>query len=109
MNHAGRARKWNHQSIDRENTARDRLIAKRLRRDPRLLRQARRNLNRWRKRAGTRCAPVFLEWAGILDTLTRRELADFLESGTALANRLQQSSPFMGLAISSPKRRCPRA
>jgi hypothetical protein len=89
--------KGDHGTIDRANAAADRMIARRLRRDPGLLREARRNLNRWISREGKRVSPVFLEWAHILDTLTRAELADFLEHGTSKARRLRQSTPFKGL------------
>ena len=101
-------RKWDHQAIDRANAATDRLIARRLRRDPRLVQRARRNLKRWMARDGKSVAPVFLEWAGVLDTLTRAELADFLERGTARARRLRQSSPFLGLLTNSERRRTER-
>ena len=87
----------------------DRLIARRLRRDPRILQRARRNLKRWTAQEGKNVAPVFLEWAGILDTLTRAELAEFLESGTAQARRLRQSTPFMGLLTKSERRQVERA
>jgi hypothetical protein len=100
---------WDHQTIDHANAAADRLIARRLRRDPRLLQRARRNLKRWMAREGKNVAPVFLEWSGILDTLTRAELAEFLENGTARARRLRQSTPFMGLLTKSERRRIERA
>jgi hypothetical protein len=101
-------RAWDHQTIDRVNAAADRLIARRLRRDPRLVQRARRNLKRWIARDGRNVAPVFLEWAGVLDTLTRAELADFLERGTARARRLRQSTPFLGLLTKSERRRIER-
>jgi hypothetical protein len=100
---------WDHQNIDRANAAVDRLIARRLRRDPRLVQRARRNLKRWMAQEGKNVAPVFLEWAGILDTLTRAELADFLERGTARARRLRQSTPFRSLLTNSARRRLERA
>lgn len=101
-------RTWNHQTIDRANADADRLIARRLRRDPRLLQRARRNLKCWMAREGKHVAPVFLEWAGLLDILTRSELADFLDHGTALARRLRQSTPFMGLLTKRGRRRIER-
>jgi hypothetical protein len=98
-------RTWDHQTIDRANAAVDRLIARRLRRDPRLLQRARRNLKRWIAREGKNVAPVFLEWSGILETLSRAELAEFLERGTARARRLRQSTPFRGLLTRRERRR----
>jgi hypothetical protein len=88
---------WSHQTTDRANALRDRLIARRLRRDRRLLRRARRNLARWMARDGRKPRAVFLEWAAILDKLTRAEIARFLESQSPMARRLQQSTPFLGL------------
>ena len=89
--------KWDHRTVDRANAVADRMVARRLRRDPGLLREARRNLKRWISREGESVAPVFIEWSHILDTLTRTELADFLERGTSKARRLRQSTPFKGL------------
>jgi len=106
--HVFRVRKWDHRTIDRANAEADRLIARRLRRDPRLLRAAKKNLERWMAHQGKDVAPVFLEWAHILQTLTRSELADFLARGTSKARRLRQSTPFMGLYTKSEQRRIQR-
>jgi hypothetical protein len=75
----------------------DRLLARQLRRDPRLLQLARANLRRWKARDGNRPRPAFVEWQNILDRLSAREIADFLISDTPMARRLRQSSPFLGL------------
>jgi hypothetical protein len=90
-------RKWDHHEIDRANEAAALLIAKRLRHDRELHLAARANLQRWMARDGDHPRAVFQEWNLILQKLTRDEIADFLESGTPRARRLQQSSPFMGL------------
>jgi hypothetical protein len=89
--------RFSHQEVDLMNQRDDRLLASRLRRDTRLLRMARANLRRWMARDGERPRRVFIEWQRILDYLSRREIADFLVSDTAMARRLSQSSPFMGL------------
>ena len=86
-----------HREIDLRNELQDRWLASHLRRDGRLLRLARANLRRWKARDGRRPRPVFREWERILEHLSRREIADFLVSGTPMAERLRQSSPFMGL------------
>ena len=86
-----------HREIDLRNELQDRLLARRLRRDPRLLRLARANLRRWKVRDGRQPRPVFAEWQRILDCLSANEIADFLVSDTPMARRLRQSSPFMGL------------
>jgi len=86
-----------HRDIDLKNELQDRLLARRLRRNARLLRLARANLRRWTAREGRRPRSVFVEWQRILDHLTAREIADFLISDTPMARRLRQSSPFQGL------------
>jgi hypothetical protein len=88
---------FSHATIDRRNAKRDRLVARELRHDSRILRQARANLRRWSARDGKRIRPVFGEWQRILQRLSRDEIADFLISDTPLARRLRQSSPFVGL------------
>lgn len=86
-----------HEIIDKINAAQDRAVASKLRKDPGLLRAARRNLNRWMARDGKAIRPVFREWDLILKRLTPAEIADFLRSDTSMAKRLRQSSPFAGL------------
>ncbi len=90
-------RHFSHQAIDVKNRRQDRLLAQRLRRDPGLVRLAQANLRRWKARDGKRPRRVFVEWQRILDGLTPNEIADFLVSDTPMAERLRQSSPFMGL------------
>jgi hypothetical protein len=89
--------RFSHRDIDVKNELQDRLLARRLRRDTRLLRLAQANLRRWKARDGKRPRPAFVEWQHILDHLSANEIADFLVSDTPMARRLRQSSPFMGL------------
>src|SRR5215472_18480605 len=89
--------RFSHRDIDLRNELQDRLLARRLRRDTRLLGLARANLRRWKARDGKRPRPVFVEWQRILDYLSAQEIADFLVSDTPMARRLRQLSPFMGL------------
>ncbi len=86
-----------HQDIDLRNQLQDRLLASRLRRNTRLLRQARANLRRWMLRDGSSPRRVFVEWQRILERLSAREIADFMVSDTPMARRLRQSSPFLGI------------
>src|SRR5258706_5703406 len=74
----------------------DRRIAARLRKDPRVLRLAQRNLARWMAK-DKKPRPVFEEWKLVLTRLTRKEIADFLVSDTAISRRLAQSTPFHGV------------
>lgn len=87
-------RAFSHATIDQRNAEQDRLVARQLRHDPRVLRQARANLRRWTARDGKRVRPVFAEWWRVLERLSADEIADFLISDTPLARRLRQSSPF---------------
>lgn len=89
--------RFSHRDIDLKNELQDRLLARQLRRDTRLLRLAQANLRRWKARDGQRPRRVFVEWQHILDHLSAKEIADFLASDTPMARRLRQSSPFMGL------------
>lgn len=99
--------RFSHRDIDQNNARQDYLLARRLRRDSRLLRRARTNLRRWMSCDGNRPRPVFVEWRRIVDYLSAREIADFLASDTPMARRLRQSSPFMGLfpKAGRPRRR----
>jgi hypothetical protein len=94
-----------HQDIDLKNQLQDRVLASQLRRNPRLLRQARANLRRWKLHDGSNPRQVFVEWQRILDRLSAREIADFLVSDTPMARRLRQSSPFLGLFPQLGRRR----
>lgn len=89
--------RFSHRDIDLNNELQDRLLARELRRDTRLIRQARANLRRWKSCDGKRPRPAFVEWQRILDRLSANEIADFLVSDTPMARRLRQSSPFLGL------------
>jgi hypothetical protein len=87
-----------HARIDQENRERDRRTAAAIRDRPVLIQVARENLERWFRMDGNRIHPALLEWRAIFDFLTPEEIADFLESDTPKANRLRQSSPFIGLS-----------
>jgi hypothetical protein len=85
-----------HVGIDAENIERDRQLASLLRREPGLIELAKRDLETWKQRWGVLTAP-WKEWQQLLNMLTTDQLADFLESQTPKANRLRQSSPFLGV------------
>ncbi len=96
-----------HRRIDAVNAAEDRLIARKLRRQPDLVRLAIRNLRRWQRQDNQRPRAAFEEWDLILSRLRPREIADFLASDTPRARRLRQSSPFAG-ALTETERRAIR-
>jgi hypothetical protein len=84
-----------HAKIDEENRERDRRLADMLRRRPQIIDVAKKNLARWIALWGE-SNPAWDEWSLLLRMLTPQQLADFLESNTPKANRLRQSSPFLG-------------
>jgi hypothetical protein len=87
-----------HAKIDEENRERDRLWAAAIRDDPSVIERARARLQAWIDgEAPGRIPPAFDEWRAILTLLCPEEVASFLESRTPKAERLRQSSPFMGL------------
>ena len=96
--------KFSHARVDRINAVEDRLIAARLRRDGRVLEDARHNLKRWMTKDGRQARACFQEWQRIVTRLSRGEIADFLTSDTPLARRLRQSSPFAGVLSAAERR-----
>ena len=84
-----------HAKIDEENRERDTRLAKLIRRDSTVIGLARHNLQEWGKRWGG-LTSAWEEWDQLLRVLSPAQVADFLESTTPLANRLRQSTPFLG-------------
>jgi hypothetical protein len=93
-----------HQAIDEENRERDQRLASALRSDPALVRVAWENLGRWLAAEADQPHVALLEWQAILEFLMPAEIADFLESRTPKAERLRQSSPFVGMLEKSAAR-----
>ena len=85
-----------HAQIDVENRERDRRLALLIRRRPDVVELAQRNLQSWAAYWG-QLTPAWEEWAQVLRMLSPGQIADFLESTTPKANRLRQSSPFLGV------------
>jgi len=75
-----------------------RRIADRLRRDPRLIAEARARLEHRIACEGTPPDPVLCEWRDALLMLDPPQVADFIESETPRARRLRISSPLVWLA-----------
>jgi len=86
-----------HARIDETNLAHDRATAQAIRRRPELIEIARANLARWIAQEGSSVHPALQEWSDILQFLGPSQVADFIESNTPKANRLRQSSPFIGI------------
>ena len=91
-----------HAKIDAENRDRDRRLAALIRRRPAVIELALRNLRDWAVRWGG-LTPAWDEWAQLLRMLSPEQVADFLEGATPKANRLRQSSPFLGVLEESTR------
>jgi hypothetical protein len=74
-----------------------RRVAQRIARDPSIVVEAARTLQRWLDGEPAEVHPVLLEWKAVLDILTPSEIAEFLVSPSPRARRLRSSSPFMTL------------
>jgi hypothetical protein len=85
-----------HSRIDEENRERDRRLAALIRMRPEVIELAKRNLKNWIGRWAIP-EPAWEEWSQLLGMLTPEQVAAFLESTTPKANRLRQSSPFIGV------------
>ena len=88
-----------HQEIDARSLAMHRVVADKLQRDPGLLDQAMRTLERWRATASPGVQPYLEEWERILGRglgVTVEVLLDGSERATAL----RQCSPFAGVLSS---------
>lgn len=92
-----------HARIDTLNLALDRATAAKIRARPELIEIARANLAKWGAQNGGELAPAHREWDLVLRFLSPNELADFLVADTPKANRLRQSSPFVGILSESER------
>lgn len=85
-----------HEKIDRKNLAMHRLVAEKIRRDPRLLEQARAILSRWRETTSAASLPYLDQWSALLDQGLEAALAVATEDSER-ATALRQASPFPGI------------
>jgi hypothetical protein len=92
-----------HRRLDARSLALHALIAHKLARDPRILAQARRNLDRWRAARGHEPAAL-AEWRAILKWPSREVAALLVDPGED-ATRLRQSSPFTGVLTAARRRK----
>jgi hypothetical protein len=84
-----------HQRIDVMDLEMHRLMAAKIRRQPRLFGIALRNLRRWREMGGYQ--PPVKEWQQIVDSRTRAEVLELIAEDSEEGNRLRQNSPFCGV------------
>jgi len=93
-----------HRLIDERSLAFDRLVARKLRMNPDLVKKAQANLRRWLVTCSASVRPVLLEWQSLLEGPAEALLAQ-LEATDERATRLRQSSPFCGV-ITAEERNC---
>jgi len=86
-----------HDWIDERSLALHAAIAEKIRRDPKLLEIARRNLGRWMENAGAAALPVLQSWKTKIETWPLEKLLGFITEESERANQLRQSSPFTGI------------
>jgi hypothetical protein len=91
-----------HEWIDQRSLALHEAVAAKLEADPRLLDEARANLERWLR--VTPQAALF-EWRRLLDVTPLPQLLALLRSPSDGAAHLRQSSPFAGI-LSPAERQC---
>ncbi len=88
--------KFSHQWIDARNLAQSRLIAEKIRREPKLFNQAVKTLRHWKRI--TRPFPHCLkEWEKIISRHTPDGVLKILTQENEEGNRLRQSDPFCGI------------
>jgi hypothetical protein len=85
-----------HQWLDMVNLEMCRAIAGKIRRDPRLMRIPRANLQRWRKK-NRGLARAQREWEMILKRHTNDRVLEILTQDNDEGQRLRQSDPFVGI------------
>lgn len=85
-----------HRLIDERSLAFDRLVARKLRAQPDLIRKAQANLQRWLTTCSAGVRPVLLEWQRLLEGPKEALFAN-LTGIDERASRLRQSSPFCGV------------
>ena len=93
-----------HRILEARSLAMHCLVARKIEKNPECLQVARRNLLRWRRRAG-RQSPMYLsEWEALLEK-PWPELAAAITELSERGARLRQSSPFAGVLTPTERRR----
>ncbi len=96
VNGEGSGQYSDHRILDARSLAMHCRIAQKISRDPKLLKKATENLERWRAK-GKGLTPGYLgEWQEILER-PWPEIAEFITSMSEHATRLRSSSPFAGV------------
>jgi hypothetical protein len=95
----GNSNKTWHELLDDRSLEMDRVIAQKIRANPKLVQIALANTGRWLANSdySESNRQAILEWKRIMETTTVAELVTLLESSSEEARRLRQSSPFCGI------------
>jgi len=95
----GRSNKNWHDILDDRSLEMDRVIAERIRANPKLVQIALANIERWLANPdySESSRQAALEWKGIIENTPVGALVTLLESSSEEARRLRQSSPFCGI------------
>jgi hypothetical protein len=88
--------KLSHQWIDLVDLAMHRAVARKIRREPRLFKRARRTLARWEK-ARRACPPPLREWKQILRDNDMDTVLHILTRPDDEGQRLRSTAPFCGI------------
>jgi hypothetical protein len=88
-----------HEFVDDRSLEMDRVIAEKIRANPKLVQIALSNIKRWLANPDYSDSnrQAILEWKRIIETTTVAALVTLLESSSEEASRLRQSSPFCGI------------
>jgi hypothetical protein len=88
-----------HELLDDRSLEMDRVIAEKIRANPKLVQIALSNIKRWLANPDYSDSnrQAILEWKRIIETTTVAALVTLLESSSEEASRLRQSSPFCGI------------
>ena len=95
-----------HEILDDRSLEMDRVIAEKIRANPKLVQIALANIDRWLanpdySESGRQAA---LEWKSIIENSSVEALVTLLESSSEEARRLRQSSPFCGILTPDERR-----
>ena len=95
----GNSHKTWHELMDDRSLEMDRVIAEKIRANPKLVQIALANIERWLADPdySESNRQAILEWKRIIETTTVAALVTLLESNSEEARRLRQSSPFCGI------------
>ena len=95
----GLSNKTWHEILDDRSLEMDRVIAEKIRANPKLVQIALANYERWLANPdySESNGQAVLEWKSIIENSSVEALVTFLESSSEEARRLRQSSPFCGI------------